>query len=187
MIGKRRSSTEELRLVVENSLFVGCRATQGGALYIQNVSFSIDSCMFAANAVEQAGGGIYAAIKPWHTGLIRNSVFKGNSANEGGGLKWSNAQIFLTNVSYRANSAVYGADVASYGVALSSHLTELTGQESSGYPLTLTFELLDHYGHRVTVAPFKYLTLQTTSNVTISGNRDAVLNQGLFVFNGVNI
>ena len=62
---------------------MGCRAMQAGALFLQNISFTIESSVFISNTAEQTGGRIYAAIKPWHTGLIRNSRFVKNSASEG--------------------------------------------------------------------------------------------------------
>ena len=84
MAVKRRSSTEELYLAVERSEFVGCRAMQAGALFLQSISFTIESSVFISNTAEQTGGGIYAAIKLWHTGLISNSRFAKNSVSEGG-------------------------------------------------------------------------------------------------------
>ena len=48
-------------------------------------------------------------------------------------------------------------DVASYGVKLSSQLSQLTGNEASGFPMTLTFELLDHYNHRLVLFPLRFL------------------------------
>lgn len=80
----------------------------------------------------EKGGGIYAAIKPLQSGYIRNFRFEKNPASEGGSVKWSNAPVMLINVTFHENSAMYGADMASYGISLSSNLTHLNGNESRG-------------------------------------------------------
>lgn len=180
-------SPQELILAVKDSTFILCRATRAGALFVQNVSFAIESSHFVRNSAELMGGGVHAAIKPWQTGLIRNSTFTQNTASEGGGLKWTNAKVLLENVAFEENTAVYGPDVASYGVSLSPQLTHLTGQEASGYPLTLIFELLDHYGRRVNLSPYKNLILSSTSIVAYRGNNSTILNQGLFSYSGLTI
>ena len=61
----------------------------------------------------------------------------------------------------------------------------LTGQEVPGRALDLVFELLDHYGRRVKLSPFKALVLTGTSKVRYRGNDIALLNRGFFYFTGV--
>ena len=175
-----RRLNEQSTLVVQNCTFAECSASQAGALFIQNVSFSIEHSCFVLNTAVHAGGALYVAIKPWQQGFIRHTLFNRNSASEGGAIKWSNAEIQLLNTTFRENSAFYGADVASYGVNLSPRLTQVTGQEASGQPLTLIFELLDHYGRRVTASPYKVLELITTTLVSYRGNQQTLLNRGLF-------
>ena len=51
-------------------------------------------------------------------------------------MKWNNAQVYFVQVTFSGNSAVYRHGIASYGVVLSFALTQLTGQEVSGAPLT---------------------------------------------------
>lgn len=184
---KRLSSAGELTLIVEQSSFVLCSAVQAGALFIQNTTFWISDCQFDLNAAEQAGGALFAAIKPWQQGFIRHTLFSRNSAHEGGGFKFSNAEIALFNVSFMKNTAIYGPDKASYGVKLSPRLTNVTGDEASGYPITLIFELQDHYGQRVNVSPYKYLMMSPTSQVSYQGNNITLLKQGLFTFSGTTI
>jgi len=184
---KRRFPLPELLVVMERSEFLGCSAQQAGALFLQNISFTIDASAFVANAAERSGGGIFASIKPWHNGYIRNSILVKNSAQEGGAVKWSNAPILFTNVTFQENSAAYGPDIASYGVRLSSALTRLTGTESSGYGINVVFALLDHYRNPVTLSPFKFLMLSSTSTVAYRGNSGTILKQGLFNFSEVTI
>ena len=184
---RRLSSTGELALTVEQSSFVLCSAVQAGALFIQNTTFWISDSRFDLNAAEQAGGALFAAIKPWQQGFIQHSLFSRNHAHEGGGFKFSNAEIALFNVSFMKNTAEYGPDKASYGVKLSPRLTNVTGNEASGYPITLIFELLDHYEQRVNVSPYKYLMMSPTSQVSYQGNNITVLKQGLFTFSNMTI
>jgi predicted outer membrane repeat protein len=56
--------THELLLKVQNCTFIERKATQAGAIFIQNVSFFIDNTYFCRNSAEKGGGGIHAAIRP---------------------------------------------------------------------------------------------------------------------------
>ena len=164
------------------STFTACSALQGGALFIQNVTFTIDGSLFVFNTATESGGAIFAAIKSWQQGLISHTHFRFNSAYSGGGVKWSNEEVRFINATFQENSAVYGADIASYGVKLSPRLTNVNGSEASGHALTLIFELQDHYGHRVHIPSYKFLILLTTSVVSYRGNNGKLLNQGLFTY-----
>lgn len=146
-------------VTIKDSVFVGCSANRAGAIYTHNVTFLIENSSFYGNKATATGGAIEASVKPYHFGSIRNSYFAQNSANVGGGVKWTNAPVLFTNTTFTRNAAIYGADVASYGVTLSSKLTQLTGTEVSGKPLNLVFELLDHYENRVLLAPIEALIL----------------------------
>lgn len=184
----RSDSTQEpTRLSIIGSYFQKCRATRAGALFIQNAAYVISNCRFLDNAADTVGGAMEVSTKPPHSSMVFNSTFAGNNATEGGAVKWSNAQVYFTQVTFSANSAVYGPDVASYGVALSSALTQLTGQEVSGVPLKLVFELWDHYSQRVTLGSVKSLRLTTTQALTYSGNEVALLNKGFFNFTGITL
>jgi len=184
---RRTVTTAILSLSIEESRFEGCSATTGGAILAQNVSIAIRASSFIGNWAEAVGGALFLALKPSHSGTITDSTFTRNRAPEGGAVKWSNAEVLFTNTSFQANFAKYGADIASYGVALSSKLTRLTGKEASGFPLTLVFELLDHYGHRVTTSPFRSLHLISTPAVSYRGNQMSVLRSGLFNYSDLTV
>ena len=175
------------RLELVDSEFTHCSAVQGGAVYLLNTNFLISGCRFTNNTAGNIGGGVVANIQNNHSGLFQDCVFRGNSAKEGGGVEWSNAPVLLVNVSFRGNTADYGADVASYGVELASDLTTLTGQEASGQPMKLQFELLDHYGHRVTTTLFEPLILTETLDVHYRGNQAAMLTNGLFSYHDLTV
>jgi len=145
-----------LRLWIANSTFEGCSAIKAGAILTQNVSFVIENSRFLSNRATSEGGALHVALKPDQSGTVLHSLFLCNSAHQGGGVQWTNAEVLFTGVNFTANRAEYGADIASYGVQLSSSLTHLKEQEVSGVPLQLVFEFQDHYGHRVTVSPPKF-------------------------------
>jgi len=167
---------------ISESLFVVCTASRAGAIFISDSSFLLSACRFSGNRAESSGGAVQAVLHSNCSGLIRDSVFIYNSASEGGALKWFNTPITLVNVSFHSNSADYGPDVASYGVALSSQLTIAAGHDAPGLSVTLQFELLDHYNHRVTTSLFDSFVLLDTPTVTYRGNHAAILNKGLFLY-----
>lgn len=167
---------------ISESVFVVCTALRGGAIFISDNSFLLSACRFAGNRADFSGGAVQAKLHSRYSGIILHSVFVQNSAPEGGALKWSNSPITLANVSFHSNSAEYGPDVASYGVTLTSQLTIAEGHGAPGLPVTLIFELLDHYNHRVTTSLFDSFVLLDTPTVTYRGNHAAMLKKGLFVY-----
>jgi len=172
---------------IEGSSFSMNSAQQGGAIYIQNASFSISNSSFLSNKGKFKGGAVLASIRPSEFGHITHTVFTYNSAMEGGAIKWENAEIVLRNVSFRGNSAQYGPDIASYGVTLSSKLTVLPDSPVSGQPVSLVFELLDHYGALVSMEKNKALALLSTATVSYRGNSLAFIASGLFSFPSLTI
>lgn len=184
---RSNSPLEATKVAILSSYFARCAAARGGAIFIENAAFNLTDCRFIQNEAKLTGGALEAIIKPAHSNIIMNSVFLRNRAEEGGAVKWSNAQVYFANASFSDNSAVYGPNIASYGVTLSSALTMLTGEEVSGIPLTLVFELLDHYNQRVVLSPFKSLKLTTTQDIKFSGNEVAMLSQGFLNFTGITV
>lgn len=186
VLSLRQRKGSSTRLEIDNSSFMLNSAQQGGAIYLRNVSFDVVNCSFFSNTAVK-GGAIFASTRPSHHSLISSTLFSYNSATEGGAIKWDNAQIYLINVSFRGNIADYGPDVASYGVSLSSRLTKLPESPVSGVPLSLTFELLDHYGARVSLEKEKALTLLSTPTLSYLGNSVSFINSGLFSFPSLTI
>ena len=92
-------------LVVQNCTFAACSASQAGALFIQNMSFSIEHSYFLLNTAVHECKAFYAVIKPWQQGFIRYTLFYRNPASEGGAIKWCNAKIQLLNTTFKENSA----------------------------------------------------------------------------------
>ena len=174
------------QLHISNSTFELCASsTSGGVLFLQSVSFQIDSCRFLYNKAESAGGALDLSVDQLEEKLIRNSVFRENTALEGGAIKWRNAPLVLVNVQFHYNKADYGADLASYPASLFSVAQLAVGGEvsSQSSKVPLAFEILDHYGKRVTTATNYVLTLPVPpSQVTFRGNKVSLSNKGLFQF-----
>ena len=98
---------------------------------------------------------------------IENNSFVGNSAIEGGAIKWiPSLPASLENNTYKSNTAVYGPNVAAFPLKLSlticdtdgniifndniSSIINLTNIQSGGtFPYSLNFELLDYYNQTV--------------------------------------
>lgn len=182
-----QNTKNPLYLQLANSVIVNCKASHGGAIYLVHSHFLISNSYFSENSASSSGGGLEASLNPSHTGLIQNTVFLHNSAAEGGAVKWSYEKVSLANVTFQGNSAFYGPDIASYGVTLSSRLTSLTGNEASGQPINLVFELLDHYGERVNTTLFEFFVLSTTAQVKYRGNQAAALDSGVFFFHDLTV
>ena len=182
-----QNARSPLHLQLANCVFVNCRASQGGAVYLLHLNFLISNSYFSGNSADKSGGCIEATIQPSHTGLIQSTAFLNNSAAEGGAIKWSHSEILLSNASFQSNSAAYGPDLASYGFAVSSRLTTLTGTEASGQPINLVFELLDHYGERVNTTLFEFFVLSATAEVKYRGNQAVLLSRGVSHFHDLTV
>jgi len=107
------------RVEIRSSSFFACYAGKGGAIYIENMAFEIAQSTFIGNQAERTGRALEVNVKSIHFTIIRTSTFCRNKASEGGVIRWSNAEIRFSDLNFSENSADYGADVASYGVALS--------------------------------------------------------------------
>lgn len=114
---------------------------------------------------------------------IQHSVFRGNSALEGGALKWRKVPMIFVNVSFVKNSATYGTDLASYGVKLVP--AALSERVISGQWVELAFELQDFYGARVNTEWNTLLRLDASNSVSYSGNQVALARAGIFQFYGL--
>jgi len=179
-------SSDKYPVFMQKSTYIDCQANHGGALFLQNTSFEIDHCTFIRNKAE-SGGALETNIRAFDRNQVAYSSFIQNSAIEGGAVKWRNAEIYLVNVSFQENTAVYGPDLASYGITLSSRLTNLSKTEVAGVPFTIVFELLDHYGALVSTNSDKSLQLLNTSLVYYLGTKVRFIHQGIFRFSSLTV
>jgi hypothetical protein len=70
--------------VLENCTLTGNRATNGGALAVQDSAVSVWSCRLESNAASMLGGGIYCSGSTSSLAL-RSSIIGGNAASYFGG------------------------------------------------------------------------------------------------------
>ena len=185
------SQSVEGLLTIRNSTFELCSSvTLGGALFLQSTSMDIDSCVFQYNRAESAGGALDLSVDPSNAKLIQRSVFRENTAFEGGAIKWRNAPLTLVHIAFHDNKAEYGPDLASYPASLISVARFAAEGEVSAEnaKVPLAFEILDHYGKIVTTATNYVLTLQAPPDkVTFGGNKVALSNKGLFNFTSITV
>ena len=100
---------------------------ESGALAINNLSL--------ADGGRTADGDNFAASAIWNLGhvTITNSVFRNNSAGEGGAIRnFSEASITITNSTFVGNSATYGGAISNSGEAIITHSTFVGNSAGEG-------------------------------------------------------
>lgn len=98
------------RLHVRRSVFIDCQADQGGAIYVASSdpnALFIDNSAFRDNRADEGG-----AVKLRGSGKIRESVFAGNSARDGGQI-WASAMVLALqyNRFWEGKATGFGCDV----------------------------------------------------------------------------
>ena len=77
----------------------------GGGFYFSESDLQVTRCTFSDNTVDSGGGGGINCYSG-NTGSIESSLFEGNEASWGGGLRvWSNSSIDIVDCSIHLNSA----------------------------------------------------------------------------------
>lgn len=110
------SHEQEGYLVIENTVFAGNEAKNGGGLLILFVSddpFILTNVLFSGNWASQNGGGIQSDAA--NLSLI-NTTLSGNRADWGGGIYNSNQSPVLTNCILWGNDASYGPQMYSWTI-----------------------------------------------------------------------
>ena len=99
---------------VLNSYFENNTASKSGAIFMFGNNTLVDNCTFINNSASQNGGAIGAWDEGCNGGLINNSRFISNHANNGGAI--SATSIFnITNCNFTNNFATNGGSI--YGKA----------------------------------------------------------------------
>lgn len=105
-------------LKINNSQFIGNHSSNGGAIYLQNVtSFAINDSKFANNRANN-GGAIYSEQS---AGEIKNSLFSANyvanqSSVYGGAINAVESQLTIGGSTFKYNYASSGSGRATGGV-----------------------------------------------------------------------
>jgi len=177
-----------------------------GAVVVSNADALIQGSRFLRNsvgksdAVEGSGGGLYLECADRPTDCVvrvENCSFLGNQARySGGGILWTDSKPQLRNLIFANNTALYGANLASFPVALSYARDSPQVRKEmiavpSGQPAQemLAVYLLDHYNQVVTVDNASYATLQPVDpqQASVSGATRVLAVLGVFTFEDYTI
>jgi predicted outer membrane repeat protein len=112
------SKADGNRIIIENTVFLGCSNTNGGALGLTdtgNVKI-FGNTQFINNKASKAGGAINFKCSDYGYDLekckltIKDTLFSGNKAGEeGGSIKWNFYEPLLSGITFSNNSAgIYG-------------------------------------------------------------------------------
>lgn len=186
---------------VLNCTFDSTQTALKGAVLFSNADGLIQDSRFLNNfvgksgALEGSGGGLYLECPDRPAGCsvrVEHCSFLGNQARySGGGIVWTDSKPELRNLIFANNTALYGADIASFPITLSYSQDSPTLQkEISAVPSgqqaqdTLVVYLLDHYNHVVTVDNASYATLQPVDQqqASVSGVTRVLAVLGVFTF-----
>jgi hypothetical protein len=146
-------------VVIKGSVFEHNSGGEGGALKLSVKSALVSESVFLNNTSETDGGGISALCErdSCNYTFAHNNFTLNSAKHNGGAINWL-SQPSLTNNSFTNNSAAYGPDLASFGVALEILDSYTEGklkkekeqpvQVASGQkiPVSLRVGLVDHYG-----------------------------------------
>ena len=124
--------------LLENLVFSGNYATDGGALYMyanyEPYSPALTNVSFQNNSAKSYGGGMYLTNQFTGTPALTNVTFQDNSAKMGGGgLYNSSSNAALVNVSFTGNQSDYGGGI--YNNSADPTMTDVTfsGNQANGY------------------------------------------------------
>jgi predicted outer membrane repeat protein len=141
------------RLTMNNTVLQGNRATDGGALYVNDGATAVlDAVSFLANS-----GGYGGGVENSGALTITNSLFDGNTVTGSGGGLWNLAgKAVIRQTTVRNNRANEGGGVNSYGSLLEMKDINLVNNVAAG----------THGGGLYHSGGVVFIT-----NATISGNR----------------
>ena len=183
---------------IENCIFSNNSANKGGAVYTRDSVLNITDSYFEHNsAVEGGGVFIESSNYNYNSSSISNCSFANNSAATNGGcIIWKSLKPQLEFNYYSNNSALYGAQVASYAISMKSlsrrRLSEgpvveyLKGVPGQKVEPPLQIALIDHYNNVVATDNSSKANLKG-SNTTISGKTEVQAQNGVFVFDDFEI
>lgn len=106
----------------------------------------------------------------------------------GGGIAWKDAKPEIANLTLDRNNAFYGPNFASFPInllvknsrVLQEGLMNLPPGQVAG--ITITVELVDHYGQGVVTDSSSGATLEVQGSASVSGKTKQVARNGVYVF-----
>jgi hypothetical protein len=134
---------------------------------------------------------------PCNFTLANNNFSSNSAAINGGAVYWTKQQPTCINNTFSSNAAVYGPDVASFGVKMKSQdegkQSKVSGDSyvnvASGQrlPQPIVIALVDHSGQVVKTDNSSIASIfpADTANVTVSGNSKVTAVKGVYFFTEV--
>ena len=192
---------ESKAIYIHDSVFCNNFAlVQGGVLYILDFSLLIENCVFYGNTAVQ-GGAIYFNCTDFNNKMtckwnITSSRFVNNSASlRGAVFHWLNRAPSSSNNFYENNTGRNGSIFSSNPIKLQVDISDENESFISGYRSnsTLQFFLLDAYNQTYyDTMSLGYLTFDKTHSKTTSfqkfiGNQFQRIQNGAFSFDDFNI
>jgi hypothetical protein len=192
-------------LEVSQSSFLNNSAPSIGCIYTDVKTVLIANSTFYNNSASSGSAGALQldciASVPCDLTVASNNFTSNAAALNGGAVYWTKQQPVFSNNSFTNNSAVYGPDIASFGIKLTSlDFQETTGKLSkvsgdtylnigSGQrlPQTISIALKDHAGQVVTTDNSSIASVLPANpdNVTVTGESRVTAVQGVYYFTGV--
>jgi len=206
---------DNLVATYHNNTFTNNTAISGGAVYSNSVLLEIRENRFEGNIATSAlegsngmlvvgiGGGAYCVCEfiSFCDFKVVGNTFEGNKAEKkGGAVYWFDSYPLITGNYMKDNTAVYGADIASFPIRLAlyenSALQEYLSNDTiplagnmhgvaSGHVSTevLKFALVDHYNNIILDDSESAAQIVTIDgNLSIAGSTQAIATNGVFTF-----
>jgi hypothetical protein len=191
-------------LEVSQSSFMHNSAASIGCIYadVQTVLI-VNSTFYNNSASSDSAGAVQLDCNdpaPCALAVTSNNFSSNSAVLKGGAVYWTKQQPTFMNNSFTHNSAVYGPDIASFGVKLTSldfadhsNLAKVSGDAyvniGSGQrlPQTLAIALVDHAGEVVKTdnSSIASISPEDSANVTVTGSTKAFADQGVYYFKDV--
>lgn len=169
-------------LNVIESWFEDCAAEKGGAMALTESTYVIHRSNFTNCNATTRGGAIEVGSSRGNS-IISHCFFSGNTAKEGGSVKFDKEVGRFVQVIFDKNIADYGPDYASYGVSarvsldFSQNVEFLSGNE---LPSPLNIEILDHFGKIVRSDSRSQLVFEQNNGIRYGGLISLISKEGVF-------
>mmetsp|Transcript_33503 Transcript_33503/g.58684 ORF Transcript_33503/g.58684 Transcript_33503/m.58684 type:complete len:1193 (+) Transcript_33503:2-3580(+) len=193
LLSAKGSKSKAIR--IEDSSFNNCTAQQGGALYIAHAPLEIASSHFQNNTAQIGGCIVHLSTDEKFSFELLYNEFISSSASIGGAVYWNGLVPVNSSNTFVDNTAVYGPNLASYGIRL-ARLNDkleiadvLTDTEAPGQFLThkLLLGLFDCYGQLVKTDNSSYVYLTMSLNTKLAGSDTAIAREGIFNYTLIKV
>jgi hypothetical protein len=195
-------ANESSDVTIMRSVFEHNAGTEGGALKLSVKNALVSESVFLNNTSETDGGGISTLCErvSCNYTFTHNNFTLNSAKHNGGAINWL-SQPSLTNNSFTNNTAAYGPDLASFGVALKNLINYTEGRllvvsdqpiviaSGQRIPASLDIGLTDHYGQLVKTDNSSTAEVNAPDDLTtsIAGKTRVSAKKGVYTFSEIII